>query len=285
MPSRAAWDSCDFSSATMIDGGATSGVTYTVTTFPTYFACEIGSGTQSSHCTAGQKLAVSESADSGGDTGVKVFSRTQAANFICVQVSLDPTQGNCGMVATQLQTQSFVEETCADTYTADHCTEQQTNAVATQSAQVAAFCPTAVFTPLCAEQTDSGDTGNADCVLSELNPDECQTCGQVLEQTVVTPATGTGTCGTPQTHTCVDGDGDCTEVANADCVLGDPLDTDDCTACDQVLTQTIATPATGTGNCTPATHTCANGDGSCDDGNGSNGLTILVAMLVSYLLL
>ena len=51
MPSLEAFESCDFSSATLI--GSETGVQATLDSLPAYFACEI-----SGHCLAGQKLAV-----------------------------------------------------------------------------------------------------------------------------------------------------------------------------------------------------------------------------------
>jgi len=52
---RAAYDSCDFSSASLIPGGGTSPVSYIVTE-ETFFACKV-----SSHCRSGQKLEVTVS--------------------------------------------------------------------------------------------------------------------------------------------------------------------------------------------------------------------------------
>jgi len=57
MPSKEAFDSCDFSNALEI--GSDSGVEITLDSLPAYFACEI-----SGHCMAGQKLAITKIVES-----------------------------------------------------------------------------------------------------------------------------------------------------------------------------------------------------------------------------
>merc|ERR1719499_1480067 len=51
MPSKVAFDDCDFSSATLLSSN--NGYRHTLTSLPVYFACRVGS-----HCRAGQKLSV-----------------------------------------------------------------------------------------------------------------------------------------------------------------------------------------------------------------------------------
>jgi len=100
-----------------------------------------------------------------------------------------------------------------------------------------------------------------DCVLGALpNPDDCTSCGQVLTQSITTPASGNGAC-SPATYTCQHEDGACIE--DRDCVLGAAVNPDDCTSCGQVLTQSVTTPATGNGACSPASYTCQHEDGAC----------------------
>merc|ERR1719285_1698016 len=55
MPSKSAFDDCDFSSATLLSNN--NGYQHILTSLPMYFACRVGS-----HCRAGQKLAVTSSA-------------------------------------------------------------------------------------------------------------------------------------------------------------------------------------------------------------------------------
>jgi len=55
MPTKAAFDDCDFSSATLLSNN--NGYMHTLTSLPMYFACRVGS-----HCRAGQKLSVTSSA-------------------------------------------------------------------------------------------------------------------------------------------------------------------------------------------------------------------------------
>jgi len=55
MPSKSAFDHCDFSSATLLSNN--NGYQHILTSLPLYFACRVGS-----HCRAGQKLAVTSSA-------------------------------------------------------------------------------------------------------------------------------------------------------------------------------------------------------------------------------
>jgi len=174
MPNKAAYDGCDFSSATMISGGDTSGVTYTVTTFPTYFACE-----KTGHCNGGQKLTVTETAidttaaattqaatTAAADPNMKVFSRNQGEQ-LCIQVSLDPNVGNCGMIAGALPNQQFVEAECAGTYP-DVCPDKVKNEATSSLGQLTTNCPTADVMVMCVENltTAAATTASASTTAS-----------------------------------------------------------------------------------------------------------------------
>lgn len=145
-----------------------------------------------------------------------------------------------------------------DVTTCTTCGEVLTQQVTT-AATGSGSCDPATYT--CAHG-DGQCIIDIDCELSEIDPSTCTSCGQVLTQAVTVPPIGIGEC-IPQSYTCVDGDGSCVE--NSDCVLGGAIDTSLCTSCDEVLTQEILTPAQGSGTCAPDTHTCAYGDGACQE--------------------
>jgi len=106
------------------------------------------------------------------------------------------------------------------------------------------------------------DDSDLDCVLDDIDVDDCQYCGQVLTQSVLKKAAFDGVCPKLESHTCAVGDGRCTGV---NCVLGDIPGPDDCdsSTCYQIITQTIVTPAMGTGWCSPSEYYCRIGDGGC----------------------
>jgi len=54
-------------------------------------------------------------------------------------------------------------------------------------------------------------------------------------------------------------------TADVDCVLGATVGASDCTASCGTITQSITTPATGSGSCAPGEYACQPGDGSCPD--------------------
>lgn len=54
-----------------------------------------------------------------------------------------------------------------------------------------------------------------------------------------------------------------TYVMSSDCILGPEVTASQCTEACESLTQSIQRPATGRGNCNPATHVCQSGEGQC----------------------
>jgi len=107
---------------------------------------------------------------------------------------------------------------------------------------------------------DGSCVEDRDCILGgSIDTSSCTSCGEVLTQSVVEQATGSGTCA-PATHTCAHGDGTCVE--DIDCMLG-ILDPSACTSCGEVLTQEVLAAAVGIGECNPQLYTCADGDGAC----------------------
>lgn len=84
---KAAFDSCNFGAAAQIPGGATTGVTYTVTA-TTYFGCQVGS-----HCTAGQKLEAVVASATSMPTTTPSSAPTSAPN---VAATSAPTGANTG---------------------------------------------------------------------------------------------------------------------------------------------------------------------------------------------
>jgi len=59
--------------------------------------------------------------------------------------------------------------------------------------------------------------------------------------------------------------------ANEDCVLGATVTAADCTSACGTLTQSITTPATGSGTCSPGSYACQPGEGDCQGPCWSDG--------------
>jgi len=117
MPSKAAFDDCDFSSATLLSSN--NGYQHMLTSLPMYFACRVGS-----HCRAGQKLAVTSLAS----TGVPSFMPTDMPTIL---TSIEATSA------------SAVWELIASTYEGDNgCGAQR---IADSRAETAEVCQSRCF--------------------------------------------------------------------------------------------------------------------------------------------
>jgi len=117
MPSKAAFDDCDFSSATLLSSN--NGYQHMLTSLPMYFACRVGS-----HCRAGQKVAVTSLAS----TAVPSFMPTDMPTIL---TSIEATSA------------SAVWELIASTYQGDNgCGAQR---IADSRAETAEVCQSRCF--------------------------------------------------------------------------------------------------------------------------------------------